>query len=82
MLNNNISTNIGQVITLNTSSSITFGKSSNNVDLNIEMKTTKDRIYPVVLDNQSFGTFNFIFKIWGVPTTTNSYINGSRMNIR
>lgn len=82
MLNNNISTNIGSFITLNNSASITFGKSSNNVDLTIDMKTTKDRIYPVVNDNQSFGTFNFIFKIQGIPSTTNSYINGSRMNIR
>ena len=65
----------------------TFGKNTENVNINIDMKCTKDNEYPTILApaggnlTYAFGTFNFMFKIKGIPTKTNYSINASRMNI-
>ena len=60
---------------------ITFGKNSDWVDITVDMKTTFDQKYPVILaGNVSFGTFIFMFKFYGIPTRDpNIIINGSRM---
>ena len=58
----------------------TFSKSSDNVNITIDMRVTNHQNYPTMIANQAFGTFSFIFKIKGIPTTTNNYNNASRMN--
>ena len=67
----------------------TFGKNTENMNINIEMKCTRDNEYPTLLaptavplvTSYAFGTFNFMFKIKGIPTKTNNSINASRMTI-
>ena len=60
---------------------VTFGKSADCVDINIEMKCTRDQQYPVIpLNTSGFGTFVFMFKIYGIPKRDENIItNGSRM---
>ena len=59
----------------------TFGKTTENVNITIDMRCTNNQIYPNITADQSFGTFSFLFKIKGIPTKTNSYNNASRMII-
>ena len=59
---------------------ITFGKSADCVDINIDMKSTQNQTYPTLVSNTSFGTFVFMFKFYGIPTRPQNLItNGSRM---
>ena len=59
---------------------LTFGKCE-NVDITIDMKRTKDQIYPVIEQaDTALGQFIFTFKIYGIPTREpNSIIDGTRM---
>ena len=44
---------------------VTFGKSADCVDINIDMKRSVDMGYPVLTVNTAgFGTFVFVFKIY------------------
>ena len=59
---------------------IKFGKSADCVDITIDMKCTFSQSYPAITLNQSFGTFIFMFKFYGIPTRELALIkNGSRM---
>ena len=58
---------------------VTFGKGSDIVDINITMRKTLDREYPLATSNTAFGTFNFMFKIYGIPTRENVITNGLRL---
>ena len=62
---------------------LTFGKCTEYVDITIDMKRTKDQIYPVIENvNSALGQFVYTFKIFGIPTREpNNIINGSRMNL-
>ena len=61
---------------------ITFGKGVECIDINITMKKTHDQTYPAITANMSFGTFSFMFKIYGIPKKEQNVItNGTRMNI-
>ena len=61
------------------SSIVTFGKGSTIVDINITMKRTLDHQYPTVTNNMAFGTFVFMFRIYGIPKRDNIITNGLRM---
>ena len=60
---------------------VTFGKSADIVDITIDMKCTRDQQYPSIpLNTSGFGTFIFMFKIYGIPTKEKNIItNCSRM---
>jgi len=59
---------------------LTFSKNTENVDITIEMKTTREQVFPVILANTSLGTFVFMLKFYGVPNKARNVItNGSRM---
>ena len=59
---------------------LTFSKSAECVDLTIDMKCTKDQLYPFIIATRSLGTFIFMFKFYGIPTRQQNLItNGSRM---
>ena len=62
---------------------ITFGKGVECIDINITMKKTQDQTFPsTITANMSFGTFSFMFKIYGIPKKEQNIItNGTRMNI-
>ena len=87
ILNNVNKGSAGTVTPMFNPTIFTFGKNTENVNINIDMKCTKDNEYPTILAPAggnlayAFGTFNFMFKIKGIPTKTNYSINASRMNI-
>ena len=59
---------------------VTFGKCADCVDINIDMKCTANQQYPTLTAGTAFGTFQFMFKIYGIPKRENGVItNGSRM---
>ena len=59
---------------------ITFGKSADCVDINIDMKCTQNQAYPTITNALSLGTFVFMFKFYGIPARDQNIItNGSRM---
>ena len=80
-MSNNSTSGIGTVTPMFNPTIVTFGKSADCVDINIDMKCTRDQAYPAVTANtMSFGTFIFMFKIYGIPTKEpNNITNGSRM---
>ena len=57
---------------------LSFGKCTERVNLTIDMKCTKDQVYPVSSGGQ-FGHFIFMFKFYGMPTRNNLITNESRM---
>ena len=80
LLNNNGATGVGTVTPMFNPTILTFGKSTESVDLNIDMKCTRDQQYPIMVTNTAFGTYIFLFKFYGIPTKEpNNLINGSRM---
>ena len=80
LLNNAASSGVGIVTPMFNPTIFTFGKSTDNVNITIDMKCVNTKAYPTMVADQSFGTFNFMFKIKGIPSKTNSYKNASRMN--
>ena len=80
-LTNNATGSLGTITPMFNPTIITFGKSADCVDINIDMKRSADQQYPTVATNTAgFGTFVFMFKIYGIPTREkNIIINGSRM---
>ena len=59
---------------------IQFAKNSENINITIDMKCTRDRTYPIINANTCFGHFNFMFKFYGIQTRPQNLItNGSRM---
>ena len=72
---------LGTVTNMVNPTILTFGKSADCVDINIDMNKIHDRNYPVVATNTAcFGTFIFAFKIYGIPKRyQNALTNGSRM---
>ena len=79
LLNNSPSIGIGIVTPLFNPSIVTFCKGSDIVDINITMRKTLDREYPLATGNTAFGTFNFMFKIYGIPTKETIITNGLRI---
>ena len=79
VLNNSSATTIGTVTPLFNPAIVTFGKASDIVDINITMRKTLDRAYPLATNNTAFGTFVFMFKIYGIPTRENIIKNGLRI---
>jgi len=70
--------NAGIVVTSNLIC-LTFGKCTEFVNLTIDIKTTKEQIYPIITINNALGQFLFHFKIFGIPKRENIITNGSRM---
>ena len=59
---------------------LTFSKSTEYINLTIDMKCTKDQIYPFITANTCLGHFTFMFKFYGIPTRPQKIItNGSRL---
>ena len=80
LLNNNGSAGAGSVTPMFNPTIVTFGKSTECVDINIDMRCTRDQAYPTMVGTPTFGTFIFMFKFYGIPTKEpNNIINGSRM---
>ena len=80
LLNNNGSAGAGTVTPMFNPTIVTFGKSTECVDINIDMRCTRDQAYPTMVGTPTFGTFIFMFKFYGIPTKEpNNLINGSRM---
>ena len=60
---------------------LTFGKSTEIVNINIDMKNTLNQQYPSISLNRALGQFIFVFKIKGIPKAEPNLItNGTRMN--
>ena len=78
---NNAAASLGTVTPMFNPTIVTIGKSADIVDINIDMKCTRDQQYPSIpLNTSGFGTFIFMFKIYGIPTKEKNIItNGSRM---
>ena len=88
VLNNVASDGIGKITPLYNPTILTFGKNAACVDITIDMKSANIQEYPTIVqpENQgppnSFGTFIFMFKIYGsFIREKNIIINGSRMNL-
>ena len=80
VLNIGASTAAGTVTPMFNPTIITFGKSADCVDINIDMKCTQNQAYPTITNALSLGTFEFMFKFYGIPTREPALIkNGSRM---
>ena len=80
VLNINTSAGTGTVTPMFNPTILTFSKSVENVDINIEMKTTREQNYPGITNSTALGTFIYLFKFYGVTTKPpNVIINGSRM---
>ena len=87
LLNNTSSTGLGTVTPMFNPSILTFGKSTECVDITIDMKTAYSQTYtPIVApvgglaeNSNSFGTFIFMFKFYGIPKRDNIITNGTRM---
>ena len=87
LLNNTSSTGVGTVTPMFNPSILTFGKSTECVDITIDMKTAYSQTYtPIVApvgglaeNSNSFGTFIFMFKFYGIPKRDNIITNGTRM---
>jgi len=62
--------NAGIVVTSNLIC-LTFGKCTEFVNLTIDIKTTKEQIYPIITINNALGQFLFHFKIFGIPKREN-----------
>ena len=76
----NANASLGTVTPMFNPTIITFGKSVDCVDITIDMKNTYNQSYPTIALNQSFGSFVFMFKFYGIPTREpNIFTNGSRM---
>lgn len=83
LLNIGAANAIGSITPLFNPTILTFGKSTECVDINIEIKTTREREYPVIAAlGGAIGTFIYMFKFRGNPTREkNIILNGSRMLI-
>ena len=79
VLNNGSTAHTGTVTPLFNPSILTFSKGCDIVDINITMTKTLDRKYPLATNNTAFGTFIFMFKIYGIPTKENIITNGLRI---
>ena len=66
-LTSNANASIGTVTPMFNPTIVTFGKNSDCVDITIDMKCTYGQAYPQITLNQSFGTFVFMFKFYGIP---------------
>ena len=77
--NNTSISQTGIVTTLFNPSILTFSKGCDIVDINITMTKTLDRKYPLATNNTAFGTFIFMFKIYGIPTKETIITNGLRI---
>ena len=65
---------------------LTFGKSTEYVDITIDIKNTMDQKYPTIPLNSALGPTSYVFKISGIPKTESKVIrngitNGTRMNL-
>ena len=86
-LNNAPSTGVGTVTPMFNPSILTFGKSTECVDITIDMKTAYSQTYtPIVTpvgglaeNSNSFGTFIFMYKFYGILKRDNLITNGTRM---
>ena len=59
---------------------LAFSKCTEFVNLTIDMKCTKDQIYPFITANTCLGHFTFMFKFYGIPTRPQNIItNGLRL---
>ena len=77
---NNGANNSGTLTQLINPAIITFGKSADCVDINIDMRSIFNQDYPPIILNTALGTFTFNFKIYGIPKRDeNIILNGSRM---
>ena len=81
ILNSGLVVNIGTVTPMFNPIAITFGKCTERVDINIDIKSTLTQDYPVPLfSSRPWGNYVFMFKIYGIPTRSKNLItNGSRM---
>ena len=61
---------------------LTFGKSTEYVNITIDIKCTKDQQYPTFTINTALGPTSYVFKIYGIPKTESKVITkGTRMNL-
>ena len=82
ILNNNVSSGAGTVTPMFNPAILTFGKSTECVDINIDMKTVWNNGLPAISLNTAFGTFVFMFKFYGIPTREKYAItNGARLTV-
>lgn len=80
VLNINGSASTGSVTPMFNPTILTFSKNTENVDITIEMKTTREQNLPAIVANTSLGTFIYLFKFYGIPNKPPNVItNGSRM---
>lgn len=80
VLNINTSAGTGTVTPMFNPTILTFSKNTENVDINIEMKTTREQANPPIVNSTALGTFIYLFKFYGVTTKPPNVItNGSRM---
>ena len=82
ILNNAVSSGAGTVTPMFNPAILTFGKSTECVDINIDMKTVWNNGLPAISLNTAFGTFVFMFKFYGIPTREKYIItNGARLTV-
>ena len=80
VLNIAASTGVGTVTPMFNPTILTFSKNTENVDITIEMKTTREQNNPAIVANTALGTFIYLFKFYGIPNKPPNVItNGSRM---
>ena len=80
ILNSSTYSGVGTVTPMFNPIAITFGKCTERVDINIDIKSTLTQDYPVPLfSSRPWGNYVFMFKIYGIPTRNNLITNGSRM---
>ena len=81
ILNSSTYSGVGTVTPMFNPIAITFGKCTERVDINIDIKSTLTQDYPAVIGpSRPWGNFVFMFKIYGIPTKPKNLItNGSRM---
>jgi len=80
VLNIGASTAVGTVTPMFNPTILTFSKSVENVDINIEMKTTREQFNPPINNATALGTFIYLFKFYGITNKPPNVItNGSRM---
>ena len=61
---------------------LTFGKSAEQVNITIDMKSTINKTYPVTANGTYIGQMKFFLKINGVPTRESTIMkNGIKMNL-
>ena len=81
ILNVGSSTAVGSVTPMFNPTVLTFSKNTECLDINIEIKTTREQSYPVIAAlGGALGTFIYMFKFYGITTKPPNLItNGSRM---